>query len=300
MLKKILFLSLSLFILVSFSQAAGAQDFSKVEIKTVPVRNSVYMLVGRGGNIGVSVGQDGVLMIDDQFAPLIPKIEAAIKKISSKPVKFVVNTHWHPDHTGGNEPLGKSGAVIVAQENVRKRLSTEQFSSFLKRKVPPSPQGAWPVITFTQDMVFHLNGEEIKIFHVDPAHTDGDAIIYFKKANVLHMGDVYMAGRYPFIDLNSGGSLKGVIAAVDRVLREIPADAKIIPGHGPLSNMEELKEYRKMLMTVRDRIRKLIKEGKTLPELIAAKPTADLDAKWGKGFLKPDGFVQIVYEGLKK
>lgn len=295
---KRIWVSLIVFIFLS-PGLSQAQKFAQVEIKTVPVQGSVYMLVGRGGNIGVSAGEDGILLIDDQFAPLIPKIKEALKKINAKAVKFVVNTHFHPDHTGGNEPLGKGGTVIVAHDNVRKRLGTEQFNKFLKRKTPPSPPAALPIITFSKDITFHFNGDTLKVFHVDPAHTDGDALVYFTKANAIHMGDTYFAGMYPYIDTGSGGKINGMIAAMDRVLKEIPANAKVIPGHGPLSNMGELKQYRNMLVAVRDRVQKLKSKGKSLQEVVAAKPTANFDNTWAKGFLKPDRFVTIVYESLK-
>jgi cyclase len=261
---------------------AAQQDFSKVEIKTTKLNDTTYMLVGAGGNLGLSVGPDAVFLIDDQYAPMTPKITAAIKAITDKPVKFVVNTHWHGDHTGGNENFGKAGAIIVAHDNVRKRMSTEQVLAFFNMKVPPSPKEALPVITFGVDTTFHLNGDEIHVSHVPNAHTDGDAIVYFRKGNIIHMGDLYFNGLYPFIDSASGGRIDGVVAAADRVLALADDKTVIIPGHGPLSNKAELKAYRDMLATVSGRVKAQIAAGKKLEEIIAAKPTADYDAKWAE------------------
>jgi glyoxylase-like metal-dependent hydrolase (beta-lactamase superfamily II) len=276
------------------------QDFSKVEMATTKVTDGVYMLAGAGGNIGVSTGEDGVFLIDDEYAPLTDRIKTAVAAISDKPIRFLLNTHWHGDHTGGNENLGQGGVLIVAHENVRKRMSVEQFIEAFGRKVPASPKLALPVVTFTDAVTFHLNGDEIRSFHVPPAHTDGDSIIHFKAANVLHMGDCFFNGMYPFIDVSSGGSVDGMIAAANQALGLADAGTKIIPGHGPLGEREALKAFRDMLVTVRSRIEPMRVAGKTLEQVQAAKPTADLDAKWGGGFLKADVFVGIVYQSLKK
>ena len=290
---------LALFLLLAGLGAySGAQDFDTVEIQTVKVTEGVYLLIGAGGNIGVSAGEDSVFMIDDQYAPLTDKIKAATLAISDKPVQFVINTHWHEDHTGGNENFGKAGAVIVAHENVRKRLSAEQFVEFFKRTIPPSPKSALPVITFSRDVTFHLNGDEMHVFHVEHAHTDGDAIIHFRKTNVIHMGDIYFEGMYPFIDLSAGGSIDGMIAAVDQVFTIIDGNTKVIPGHGPLSDKAGLKAYRKMLAAVREGVALQIKAGKTLDEILASRTTREFDSAWGKGFLKPEQFVEIIYNSL--
>lgn len=277
---------------------ALAQDLDKVEITTEKLADGVYMLTGSGGNIGLGVGADAVFVIDDQFAPLTPKILAAIAKLSDKPVKFVLNTHWHFDHVGGNENLGKTGSIIVAQENVRKRMSTDQFMAAFNEKVPASPKLALPVVTFTESLSLHLNGEEIRAFHVANAHTDGDIILHFMKSNVVHMGDVFFNGMYPFIDRDSGGSADGVIAAVDRVLGMIDGKTRVIPGHGPLTDRAGLKAYRDMLATIRDRVRAGIKAGKSLDEVVAAKPGAGFDDAWGTGFLKPEVFFGVMYQSL--
>ncbi len=295
-MRKLLFLA-SLFALVS-GLALSQQDFSKVEIETIEVASSVHMLVGSGGNIGVSTGSDGILVIDDQYAPLTEKILAAIKAISDRPVDFVVNTHWHGDHTGGNENMGKAGAVIVAHRNVRARMSTEQFSSFFNRTTPPSPPGALPVVTFTEDVSFHFNGDELHVFHVEPAHTDGDSVVHWRSTNVFHMGDLFFNGGYPYIDLGSGGSADGIIAAANRVLELANDESKIIPGHGELSNKKELTAYRDMMVEVRSRISEHVTAGKSLEQVLAAKPTQDLDAQWGTGFIKGNQITEFVYRSL--
>ena len=278
--------------------AAAQQDFSKVDIKTEKLAEGVWMLTGAGGNIGVSAGADGVFLVDDQYAPLTDKIKAAVAAISDKPIRFVLNTHWHGDHVGGNENLGKTGAVIVAQDNVRKRMSQEQFIKAFNSKVPSSPAAALPLVTFVDSISFHVNGDDVDAFHVPPAHTDGDAIVYFRKANVLHMGDTFFNGLYPFVDLSTGGSIAGMIGACDRGLSMGDASTKVIPGHGPSGNKADLKAFRDMLAASRDAVAPLVKAGKTLDDVKAAKPTAALDEKWGKGFLKPDVWVSIVYADL--
>lgn len=273
------------------------RNFDTVQVRAVTLGDGIVMLTGSGGNIGVSSGEDGIFIIDDQFAPLTDKIKKAISDgtHSNAPVRFVMNTHWHGDHTGGNENFGTGGAVIVAHENVRKRMSVEHFNEMFKNKTAASPKAALPIITFTSDVNFHLNGDDIRVFHVEPAHTDGDAIVYIVKANIVHMGDIYFCSMYPFIDSSSGGSIDGVVAAVERVIPMLNEQTKVIPGHGPVSNLKELTAYYDMLVAVRDRIAGLIKEGKSLADVKAAKPTAEFDEKWGKGFMAPDQFVTIVY-----
>ena len=277
---------------------AQEPDWSKVEVKVVPVSGGVSMLVGQGGNIGVTTGKDGTFLIDDEFAPLLPKIKAAVKTLGDQPIRFVVNTHFHGDHTGSNAPLGESGVVIVAQDNVRKRLGLERIHPSTKEKTPPAPPAALPLITFAESVSFHLNGDDLDVLHVASAHTDGDAIIKFRKANVIHMGDTFFNGFYPFIDIDSGGSVDGAVAAADRGLSLSDAGTKIIPGHGPLGTQADLQAYRDMLAGIRDRVKALVAQGKTLQQVLAAKPSAQWDAKWGKGFLNPDGFVSAVHRSL--
>lgn len=282
------------------ASATLAQDFSKVEIKTERLAANVYMMIGSGGNLGLSIGEDAVFVIDDQFAPLTPKIEAAIKKLTDKPVKFVLNTHWHYDHTGGNENLGKAGALIFAHENVRKRMSGDQFIEFLASKVPASPKGALPVVTFSTDITFHLNADEIFVYHVPAAHTDGDAIVHFRKSDVIHTGDIFFNKLYPFIDASSGGTIDGMVAAVDRVLAIATDKTKIIPGHGPLATRADLSAYRDMLATVAGRIKAQIKEGRKFEDIVASKPTADFDDAWGKGSIPGAKFAEMVAKSLMK
>ncbi len=278
--------------------AAPQQDLSQVQIETQEIADGIYMLVGSGGNIGVSVGDDGVIIVDDQYAPLTDKIRAAIEAITDKPILFVINTHWHGDHTGGNESFGEAGSIIVAHDNVRKRMSSEQFSGFFGGSTPPSPDAALPVVTFTDSVTLHFNDEEIHVFHVDPAHTDGDSIVWFRNANVVHMGDVFFAGRYPFIDLGSGGSVDGMIDAANRVLESIDLETRIIPGHGPVSTIEDLQEYREVLTTVRARVMQHIAQGHSMDETIAARPGAEWDDTWGAGFINPQQFIEFVYASI--
>jgi cyclase len=274
--------------------ALAQQDFSKVEIQTRKLNATTYMLVGAGGNVGVSVGPDAVFVIDDQFAPMAPKIKAAIAAISAKPVQFVLNTHFHFDHTGGNEALGKDGALIVAHDNVRKRMSAEQLISFIGMRQAAAPKAALPVITVPGEVKFHINGDEVHAFHVPMAHTDGDLIVHFRNSDVVHMGDVFFNNMYPFIDGSSGGTADGVVAAVDRVLALAGDKTQIIPGHGPLANKADLQRYRDLLATVSQRIKDLRRAGKSDEEIRAAKPAADFDAVFGGGFIKPEAFVAMM------
>jgi cyclase len=285
---------------LAVASCAFAQDFSKVEVKSTKLNDTTYMLTGAGGNMGLSVGDDAVFLIDDQYAPLTERITAAIKQITPSPVKFVLNTHWHGDHAGGNENLGKAGVLIVAHDNVRKRLNSDQFIELMKMEVKASPKAALPVVTFAGGITFHLNGEEIRVLHMPRAHTDGDAIVHFTKGDVIHMGDIYFNGMYPFIDYSSGGSAEGTIAACDQALALATDKTRVIPGHGPLSNKAELKAYRDMLATVSARVKQEVAAGKKAEEIIAAGATRDFDEKWGKGFMNPAKFVESLAVGMAK
>lgn len=269
-------------------------------VETVAVAGPVHMLRGNGGNIGVLVGVDGAILVDDQYAPATPAILAAVKQLTDQPVRFVINSHWHQDHTGGNENLGELGAVIVAHENVRRRMSAGQFMEAFQREVPPAPPGALPVITFGAEVTFHWNGEEVHVTHAPRAHTDGDSIVVFRNANVVHMGDIFFHGLYPFIDLGSGGSIDGVIAAVAGVLPLLNDASKVIPGHGPLATRTELRAYHDMLVDLRGAIAKLHAEGKSIDEIVAAKPTAAYDERLGGGFIKPDALVRTIHASLQR
>jgi glyoxylase-like metal-dependent hydrolase (beta-lactamase superfamily II) len=273
-------------------------NFDTITIRTQTLRGGVSMLTGAGGNIGVIVGSDGAFLVDDQFAPLTPKIVAAVARITPQPVRFVVNTHWHFDHTGGNENIGKAGALIVAHHNVRKRMSTEQFNATFNSRTPPSPAGALPIVTFNDTVTFHINGDDVVIFHVAPAHTDGDALVYFTKADVIHMGDTFFATGYPYIDVSSGGNVNGVIGAADRALAICTPQTIVIPGHGPASDCRALRDYRNMLVATRDRIQAAMRRGQTLEQLKGAGLTAEFDAKWGGAFIRPPMYVELVYRSL--
>ena len=290
----------ALLLAAAIAAPSFAQDFSKVEVKATKLNETTYMLTGAGGNLGLSVGLDAVFLIDDQYAPLTERISAAIAKITPRPVKFVLNTHWHGDHTGGNENLAGSGVLILAHENVRKRMSADQFIELMKMDVKASPRAALPVITFASGMTFHLNGEEMRALHMPRAHTDGDAIVHFLKGDVIHMGDIYFAGMCPFIDTSSGGTPEGVIAACDQALALATDRTRIIPGHGPLSNKAELKAYRDMLATVTARVKEGVAAGKNPGEIAAAGATKEFDEKWGRGFIKPDKFVEMLAGGMAK
>ncbi len=286
--------------LLVWAPAAAGQDLSDVEIETVRVADGVWMLTGSGGNLGVAAGADGVVLVDDQYAPLTDRILEAVRELGHGDPRFVINTHWHPDHTGGNENMGEAGALLVAHGNVRTRMASEQVLELFGQTVPPSPEGALPVVTFTRELTFHLNGDSVRVVHMPHAHTDGDAIIHFTRADVVHMGDTYFAGTYPFVDLDSGGNVLGILAAVDRVLEEVGPDTRIIPGHGPLSDVDELRGYRDMLSSAVDRVSEARESGMTLEQVLEAAPTSELDAAWGGGFIDPDRFVTSVYRSLER
>ena len=285
----------SLLFLTGLVTAWGQSSMEEVRIRTVQVSDRIYMLQGRGGNIGLCTGPDGAFLVDDQFAPLSEKIQKTIAGVTAKPVRFLVNTHWHGDHTGGNENFGKSGALIVAHQNVRKRLNPAELREQLARS-QQAPAAALPVVTFTDALNFYWNHEEIHVFHLPTAHTDGDAVIHFTKANVVHMGDLFFNGRYPFIDVESGGSIQGAIGAAEKILTLANSSTKIIPGHGDLAGVKELRSYRDMLVKVRDRVQGLINDGHSEEEILAARPTADLDTQWGE---RSDRFVRAVDRSLR-
>ncbi|MAW80260.1 MAG: MBL fold metallo-hydrolase [Parvularcula sp.] len=284
-------------IAMSGTSAFAQRDFDQVEIKTTEVAEGVYMLEGAGGNIGLSVGADGAFVIDDQFAPLSGKIMAAIAEVTDKPVEFVINTHYHGDHTGGNEAFGEAGAHIVAHDNVRKRMKEPNILPD-GSTAPPSPDGALPIITFSEAMSFHWNGQDIHVWHQSAAHTDGDAVIYFKDANVVHMGDLMINGGYPFVDINSGGVLSGYVAYYEKVLSKVDEDVKIIPGHGALASKADLESYMAMLNEVRSRIQAEIDAGKTEDEAVAADPLSGLNEKWGQGFISGEAMTRAAYKSL--
>ncbi|HMK16974.1 MAG TPA: MBL fold metallo-hydrolase [Chitinophagaceae bacterium] len=275
--------------------AVTAQNFDTITIKTTKVAGSVYMLEGSGGNIGVLVGNDGVILIDDQFAPLSEKIKKAIAAISDKPIRFIINTHFHGDHSDGNKVFGSEGSIIVAHENVRKRLSTDYiFEAFKQEQKALSYEGL-PKITFAESLTFNMNGETVQVIHIKNAHTDGDAAIYFKESNVLHTGDAFVRYGLPFIDDGGGGTLDGMIKGADQMLKMINDETKIIPGHGQISSKKDLQDYKNKLQTIRNRIAEGIKAGKTVDQIISSDPTKEFKTGFDKVF-----FVQSVYKSLKK
>jgi cyclase len=278
---------------------AHAQD-EDVTIAVTDVGSGIYMLTGQGGNIGLSVGSDTTFMIDDQFAPLTEKILAAVASVTDIPVKFVVNTHYHADHTGGNENLGTAGALIVAHDNVRARMSTAGTGPITGASRKVQPEGSWPAITFSDTASFHMNGEEIHVRHVEAGHTDGDSIIEFRGANVIHMGDNFFSGRFPYIDVDAGGSIEGMIAIADLVLSLADDETKIIPGHGALSSKADLVTYKSMLGTLRDRVNAGVASGKDLDTLLAEKPLADLEPVYGQHFMKGDQIYRLLFMAAKK
>jgi glyoxylase-like metal-dependent hydrolase (beta-lactamase superfamily II) len=291
------FLVVLAFLMCFYAPTAYAQtDWSKVEIKVHKVNGNVYMLQGAGGNIGVSVGPDGILIVDDQYAPLADKIKAALKTLGEGKLKFVLNTHWHGDHTGGNVAFGPE-APVIAHDNVRKRLATAQKSDVFKSTTPASPKEALPVITFGHSVTIHFNGEEIRAIHFPTGHTDGDSVIFFTASNVVHMGDHFFAGRFPFVDLDSGGNVEGFTKNVGDVIAKLPAGVKIIPGHGPLSTPDDLKLFHRMLLETTDIVRKKMASGKTL-EQIKTEGLPDEWKSWGAGFIKTDLWVETIYRSL--
>ncbi|HKL51291.1 MAG TPA: MBL fold metallo-hydrolase [Wenzhouxiangellaceae bacterium] len=276
-----------------------AQDFSSVEIRTTEVSEGIYALQGAGGNLGLVVGDRGAFLIDDQYAPLTDKIIAAVAAVTDKPIRFVFNTHWHGDHTGGNENMAEAGALIVAHDNVRKRMSAGQFMEFFDREVAPSPDNALPVVTFNDRVTFHIGGHTVHAIHVPNAHTDGDAIVHLEEANVIHTGDIVFHGLYPFIDYGSGGSLAGMIGATDRVIVLADEDTAVITGHGgPVIDQGQLRAYRDMLATVEARLTDLIAAGGTLEQVLEAGVTDEFDAQWGQGFITPERWVELNYKGM--
>ena len=288
-----------LFVLITglmFLTPTGQSE--EVKIVATPVTEHVYMITGKGGNIGLLIGEDGTFLIDDQFAPLTEKIVATIKSVGGEVPKFLINTHYHGDHTGGNENLGQGGTLIFSHDNVRERLSTGSFIPAFDMKREAVSRIGLPVVTFSEDISFHLNGDTIRVIHVPHAHTDGDSFVYFEKANVIHAGDLFFNGFYPFIDVNHGGSLKGMINAVDNVMALADDNTKIIAGHGPLGDKEQLVQYRQMLGIAYERLRKFKAEGKTAQETAAANPLADLEATWGDGMFKSDRWIEIIYSGI--
>jgi cyclase len=298
----VFFSPLAIFFTPLATAAQQQTDYSKVEIKVTKVSGNIYMLEGAGGNIAASVGEDGIVIVDDQFAPLAEKIQAALKNlgITDKPVRFVINTHYHGDHTGGNVPFASAGSTLIAQDNVRKRLEsggTAGNGGSIKMEVKPAEKAALPIITFEHDVTVHLNSEDIRALHFPAGHTDGDSIIFFPKNNVVHMGDDFVRYGFPFIDVASGGSVQGMIAAMEKATAQLPADVKVIPGHGALSNLDDVRAFTKMLRETSAVIEKALKAHKTLDQMKQEK----ILAPWGKfsgEFVNTDAFTETLYNSL--
>lgn len=270
-----------------------------VEFNTFQLSDSVYMLRGQGGNVGVSDGEDGLFIIDDQVRPVTKELLQAIRKISGKPIKIVVNTHYHADHVGGNEAIGGAGAMIIAHDNIRKRMTTEQVSIFMNETTLPYAKDALPLVTFNDRMSLHMNGETVTAYHVPSGHTDGDSIIHFPVSNVIHMGDMFFNGLYPYVDLDAGGSIQGLVAAADLALSMADDSTRIIPGHGPLGVTDDLRNYRDYLVQAIANVQELVDQDMTLEQVIAAKPTGEWDEELGKIWITPPQFVTFIYNSLK-
>ena len=278
--------------------APAPVDFSKVEIKTTDLGDKLYMLEGQGGNITVAVAKDGIIMVDGEYAALHDKIKAAIATVSNLPIKYLINTHFHGDHTGGNEPFARDGAIVVAEVNVKKRLATGTTNGLTGEKTPAAPQDALPAKTYTGNFKLRLQSRVADLKHAPNAHTDGDTYVWFKTANVLSTGDTFTNGRYPNIDFANGGNIKGMIAATGAYLKLANDKSRIVPGHGPIADKAALTQYRTMLVTAHDRMEKLVKESKSEDQVVAAKPFADLDAKWAPTELASTNFIRVVYHSL--
>lgn len=271
----------------------------KVEFKTFQLSDTVYMLMGRGGNVGISTGEDGLYIIDDQVRPVTKELLQAIRKISNKPIRFVINTHYHADHTGGNETIGGAGALIIAHDNIHKRMITPQVSIFMNKTTPAYATAALPVVTFNDRMSLHFNGETATAYYVANGHTDGDSIIHFPASNVIHMGDMFFNGMYPYVDLDAGGSIEGMVNAADLALSMADESTRIIPGHGQLAMAEDLKNYRDFLIKASTNVQALIDQKMNLQQIIAAKPTDEWDEELGKVWIKPAQFVTFIYNSLE-
>jgi cyclase len=275
--------------------------WDEVVLRPERLADGLWMLAGAGGNLLVCSGPDGVLLVDSQYGPLAPRIRAMVDSLSGgRRLRFVVNTHYHGDHVGGDSSMAAAGAVIVAHEEVRRRMSVDRFNETFGTTTKAAPAEALPVVTFGDSLTFHLGGPDLRVFHLPPGHTDGDAVVWVPAADVLHTGDLLFNGTYPVIDVAAGGSINGMIRDLDRLRPLVGPATKVVPGHGPLADRAALLRFRDMLETVRDRVRKLVKQGLTLEQVLAARPLADLDGIWGGGFMKPDRFLRVVYADLAR
>jgi glyoxylase-like metal-dependent hydrolase (beta-lactamase superfamily II) len=284
---------------LAWKTATGfSTDWAHVTIEESPLAPHLYYLHGSGGNMCVSIGPDGILLVDCEFPQTASKLMDAIAKLQPGPVRFLIDTHWHSDHAGANADFAKIGTIIIAQDNVRTRLSTQQGPSYFGSTSAPSPPEAWPMITYDKTMTVHFNGEDIQLINDGVSHTDGDTVVYFPKSNVVHMGDIYINGLYPIIDLSSKGRIQGYFPIIDQVLGMINDQTKVIPGHGPVATKADLKFYRDMLATIKNRVQRMILEGKTLDQIIAANPSKEFDADWASDRVGPKAVTKMIYESL--
>jgi cyclase len=286
------------FVLASAPPAAAQRDWGDVVIRPERLADGLWMLSGVGGNLLLCAGPDGALLVDAQYAPLAAKIRAAADSLGGRPLRFIVNTHYHDDHVSGDSALAAGGAVVIAHENVRRRVSVSRFNAIFAETIQAMPRQGWPAVTFADSVTLYLNGHELRVIHLPPGHTDGDAYVWVPDADVLHTGDLLFNGTYPVIDVSAGGSIGGMIRSADALLALVGPGTRIVPGHGPLADRAALLRFRDMLVTVRDRVTELVRAGRTLEEIRAAKPLADLDGVWGRGFMKPDSFLGVVYSDL--
>ena len=302
MKRPVCFLLMLACVTLAAAPAARAQrTWGEFVIRPEKLADGLWMLTGAGGNLLVCTGPDGVLLVDSQYGPLAARIRAVVDSLSGgRPLRFVLNTHYHGDHVSGDSAMAASGATIVAQANARRRMTAARFNETFGESTRAVPAAGLPVLTFSDSLTFHLGGREIRVFHLPPAHTDGDAVVWIPAADVLHTGDLLFNGTYPVIDVSAGGSIGGMIRSLDLLLPLVGPATRIVPGHGPLADRAALLRFRDMLVTVRDRVTKLVAEGRTLDQVMAAKPLADLDRDWGAGFMKPDRFLPIVFKDLSR